>query len=176
MAEPFLSEIRMYGFGWAPRGWATCDGQLLPISQNQALFSLLGVQFGGNGQTDFGLPDMRGRVPQHAIGSQKIQMGTKAGLETVTITEAELPEHTHAVQGTTSNGDTKVFSSSIFAAGYDRQHSQNTNVYAPATNLSSLNPGSVSSNGSPGSHNNMQPSSVVNFCISITGTYPTRSD
>src|SRR4030081_1438833 len=102
MAEPFLSEIRIMSFGYAPRGWAMCNGQLLPINQNQALFSLLGTTFGGNGQTNFALPDLRGTVPVHV--GQSFTLGQKGGEQAHTLTLAELPTHTHAMNGTSTQG------------------------------------------------------------------------
>ena len=176
MAEPFLSEMRMFGFGWAPRGWATCDGQILPINQNQSLFSLLGTTFGGDGKTSFGLPDMRSRVPVHGMGGG-IQMGAKGGVENVTLTEGQMAAHSHAMKATTSNGNVKDFAGNIAAAGFDSRVSkqQPVNMYGPATNLISLNAESVTLNGSGLSHENMQPSTVVNFCIALSGLFPSRN-
>lgn len=172
MAEPFLSEIRMFGFGWPPRGWANCDGQLLPISQNQSLYSLLGTAFGGDGRTSFSLPDMRGRVPVH---SQTV--GEKGGLESVTLTSDEMAEHNHVMNATTSNGNIKDFAGNVMASGFDTRESKQLpiNMYGPATNLVSLNAASVSENGADLAHDNVQPSSVVNFCISLNGVFPSRN-
>src|ERR671920_860330 len=106
MAEPFLSEIRIFSFGFAPKGWALCNGQLLPINQNQALFSLLGTTYGGNGQTNFALPDLRGRVAMHEGNGHTL--GEKAGSTSVTITQQTMPQHLHFAMASTSNGDTPV--------------------------------------------------------------------
>lgn len=177
MAEPFISELRMFGFGWAPRGWAHCDGQLLPINQNQTLYSLLGTTFGGDGRTTFALPDMRGRAPVHGSGSGSVKVGDFGGVENVTLTEAQMAGHTHNMNATTSNGNDKTFTGNIMAAGFDTRAAkqQPVNMYGPATNLVSLNAASVIANGSGLSHDNMQPSMVVNFCIALTGAFPSRS-
>jgi len=177
MAEPFISEIRMFGFGWAPRSWANCDGQILPISQNQSLYSLLGTAFGGDGRTTFGLPDMRGRAPMHGMGGGEVKMGTRGGVESVTLTKEQMAAHTHEMKATTSNGDVKEFAGNIAAAGFDNRPAKqlSVNMYGPATNLVSLNAQSVSTNGSGLSHDNMQPSTVVNFCIALLGVFPSRS-
>jgi len=174
MAEPFLSEMRMFGFGWAPRGWATCDGQILPINQNQSLFSLLGTTFGGDGRTSFALPDMRSRVPVHGHGNH---FGAQGGVESVSLTPGEMAAHTHAMNATTSNGNSKDFAGNIAAAGFDSRtgKEQPVNMYGPATNLISLNAESVTLNGSGLSHENMQPSTVVNFCIALSGLFPSRN-
>ncbi len=177
MAEPFLSEIRMYGFNWPPRGWAMCDGQSLPINNNQALFSLLGTTFGGDGRTSFNLPDLRGRAPVSfgQNGNIPVPIGESRGTEIVTLTEAEMGEHSHTVKGTTDSGKTKNFTNAIFAAGFDINTSQSTNIYGTPTNLTNLNPKSVSTNGGGSWHSNVQPSLVVNFCISLTGQFPARN-
>ena len=174
MADPFISEMRMFGFGWAPRNWAQCDGQLIQINQNETLFSLLGTSFGGDGRTTFGLPEMRGRVPVH-----NLSLGRTGGVESVTLIKEEVAAHSHTMRGTTSNGDVKEFGSNILASGFDTRESkqQPVNMYAPATaaNLVSLNPQSVSQNGGDLSHENMQPSLAVNFCIALQGVFPSRS-
>lgn len=174
MSEPFQSEIRMFGFSFAPRNWATCDGQLMSINQNQTLYALIGSEFGGDGRTTFALPDLRGRVPVHGRGAL---LGNKSGAENVTLTTNELPTHNHTVKATTSNANTKTFTSNILAAGYDKRTSEQhpVNMYAPATNLVALNEKTVTDNGSGQSHNNMQPSIVVNFCMALLGTFPSRN-
>ncbi|NOX43738.1 MAG: phage tail protein [Gammaproteobacteria bacterium] len=177
MAEPFVSEMRMFGFGWAPRGWAQCDGQSLPISQNQTLYSLLGTSFGGDGRTSFNLPDMRSRVPVHSHGSANIPLGTAGGTQSVTLTSEQLATHTHTMKATTSNGNAMTFTGNIIAAGFDNRPDKQlpVDMYGPAANLVSLNTQSVSSNGSGMSHDNMQPSTVVNFCIALSGLFPSRN-
>lgn len=175
MSEPFISEIRIFGFGWPPRDWAQCDGQILPIEQNQALYSLLGTHFGGDGYTSFALPDLRGRVPMHANNGNST-IGMRGGTENVTLTEDEIPNHGHTVKATTSNADTNTFSGSILAAGFDKRALQQNplDMYGPAENLISLHSDSVTSVYAGQSHNNLQPSCVLNFCIALKGAFPTR--
>lgn len=179
MAEPFLSEIRMWGFGWPPRGWLQCDGQILPISQYQSLFALLGTSFGGDGRSTFGIPDMRGRAPVHKKENGGVKIGEMQGVENVTLTEPQMGEHSHTVKATTSNANVNTFTSNIFAAGFQNVGRPAKHVprdmYGAATNLVSLNAESISTNGTGGSHNNMQPFNVVNFCIAVTGIFPSRN-
>ncbi|WP_196137517.1 phage tail protein [Aliikangiella sp. G2MR2-5] len=178
MAEPFLSEIRMWGFSWPPRGWQQCDGQQMPITQNEALFSLIGTAYGGNGTTTFGLPDLRGRAPIHAEGGQT-RMGETSGLENVTLNMSEMPTHTHALRGTTANANVNNFSSKVLASGYQyvgRESRQGPkNMYAPPENLTALSSQSISVMGGNQAHNNIQPTLVVNFCIAVTGLFPSRN-
>ncbi len=176
MAEPFLSEVRLFGFDFAPRGWSQCDGQLLAINQNQSLFSLIGTMYGGDGRTTFGLPDFRGRAPIHASGAQQ---GKRSGSETVTLDETQVPSHSHTVLGTIANANVNDFSSRILAAGYQftgraPQHGSRS-MYAAPNNLNALNIQSVSAIGGNQAHNNMQPSLVVNFCIAMQGLFPSRN-
>lgn len=162
MAEPFLSEIRIMSFGYAPRGWAMCNGQLLPINQNQALFSLLGTTFGGNGQTNFALPDLRGNVPIH-VGSG-FTLGEKGGQQSHTLTISELPTHTHVANASTNNADNVIPTDNVFGivAG----------LYGPPNNLTSLQPAAVTNVGGSQAHLNMQPFLVLNFCIALQGIFP----
>lgn len=160
--QPFLSEIRLMSFSFAPSGWAMCNGQLLPINQNQALFSLLGTTYGGDGRVNFALPDYRGRVPIH-VGSGFI-LGQKGGEEAHTLSLAELPAHVHAMQGTTSNADTPVPTGNLLAT--------NSNQYAAAANLTTLNPATVAGTGGGQAHTNMQPYLALNFCIALEGIFP----
>ncbi|RHW77997.1 phage tail protein [Colwellia sp. RSH04] len=174
MSEPFLSEIKIFGFNWPPRNWAQCDGQLLAINQNQSLFALVGTKFGGDGITNFALPDMRGRTPMHA-NDGKYNLGQKGGEEKVTLSEEEMPSHRHIVRANTDNADTNEFSGKALAAGFDSRSSvqKPANMYTPANNLVSLHAESVSNvNGQ--AHTNEQPSCVVNFCIALQGQFPTR--
>ncbi len=177
MAEPFISEIRMWGFNWAPRGWAFCDGQSLPISQNQALYSLLGTKFGGDGRTTFHLPDMRGRAPLSFGKNQQAPyvMGQMGGSEYASVSINQLGQHTHSVRGTTSQADAKLFTNAIFADGYDAKGKQPTEMYGVPNNLVHLNNDSVSTNGGDGKHANVQPTLVLNFCIALTGMFPSRN-
>jgi microcystin-dependent protein len=161
MAEPFLSEIRIMSFVFAPKGWAVCDGQLLPINQNQALFSLLGTTYGGNGQTNFALPDLRGRVPIH-FGSHTL--GERAGEQAHTLTVAEVPTHTHGMQGSAANATTPIAAGNLLASA--------NNLYAAATDLTTLHPGSIANVGGSQAHLNMQPFLTLSFCIALQGIFP----
>ena len=165
MAEPFLSEIRVFSFNFAPRGWALCNGQLLPINQNQALFSLLGTTYGGNGQVNFALPDLRDRVPIHK--SSGYSLGERAGQQAHTVTLSELPTHTHIAYASSTNGDKPFVVGSVLAAA--------ANLYGGASNLTTLNPGSVTSVGGSQAHENMQPYLGLNFCIALQGIYPSQN-
>jgi microcystin-dependent protein len=162
MAEPFLSEIRIMSFGYAPRGWAMCNGQLLPINQNQALFSLLGTTFGGNGQTNFALPDLRGNVPIHV--GQGFVLGDKGGQQAHTVTMSEMPTHVHLVQASSTAGDSASANNTVFANAL--------NNWGPPNNLTTLEPSSVSNVGGSQAHVNMQPFLVLNFCIALQGIFP----
>ena len=176
MSEPFLSEIRMFGFGFPPRNWAQCDGQLLPINQNQSLYSLLGTTYGGDGRSDFALPDMRGRVPLSSSGSNQNPLGIKQGAEYVKISPDQMAAHSHVMKGSAANANVNNFAGNVLAAGFDTREGKGAvNMYGPATNLVALNQGSVSVNGSTQPHSNWQPSTVVNFCIALAGVFPSRN-
>jgi microcystin-dependent protein len=165
MAEPFLSEIRLMSFGFAPKGWALCNGQFLPINQNQALFSLLGTTFGGNGQTTFALPDLRGKVPIH-VGNKHV-LGEKGGEQAHTLSISEIPTHTHVVSATSVTSNTNIPTNNVLAAGNNR--------YTAATNLTSLQPSTVGTTGGSQPHLNMQPFLVINFSIALQGIFPSQS-
>lgn len=163
MADPFLGEIRLMSFGFAPKGWAQCNGQLLPIQQNQALFSLFGTTYGGNGQTTFALPNLMGRTPIH---SSPDAMGTMQGEENHTLSLAELPTHTHQLNATSAGGSTPAPLTNVLAAA--------TNVYGnPAQ--TSLIPGTLTPTGGGQAHTNMQPYLVINFCIALQGIFPSQT-
>lgn len=166
MSEPFLAEIRIVGFNFAPRGWAFCDGQILPINQNQSLYSLLGTTYGGDGRTSFALPDIRGRVPIHVGNGHAL--GQKTGEETHTLSAAEIPGHQHAVNGT-SNAVTEATPSNARLPG--------TNNSKPYTNSAggSLGSNSISNIGGGQAHNNMQPFLAMNYCIALQGLFPSRN-
>ena len=164
MAEPFLSEIRIMSFGYAPRGWAMCNGQLLPINQNQALFSLLGTTFGGNGQTNFALPDLRGNVPIHT--GQGFTLGQKGGEQAHTITMSEMPQHFHAANATSTNGGVIIPTGNLLAGGTPQLY------HAPDNNLTALNAATLGNVGGSQAHLNMQPFLVLNFCIALQGIFP----
>jgi len=163
MAEPFLSEIRIFSFNFPPQGWAFCNGQLLPINQNQALFSLLGITYGGNGQTNFALPNLQGRSPLH-YGAGYI-LGEVGGSSSHTLTIAQLPTHNHAATATSAVQNTVVPTSNFLAA------STPSSFYAGTQNATML-PSAVSNAGGSQAHNNMQPSLVLNFCIALQGIFP----
>src|ERR1041385_6732128 len=149
MAEPFLSEIRIFSFNFAPKGWALCNGQLLPINQNQALFSLLGTTFGGDGRVNFALPDLRARTPIH-VGSG-FTLGQKGGESSHTLSISELPTHTHSLQATSVDGTQPVAATGLPAKAAP------ANPYLAPANLSALNAGSVTNTGGSQAHLNMQP-------------------
>ncbi|MEM7221465.1 MAG: tail fiber protein [Pseudomonadota bacterium] len=174
MSEPFLGEIRMFGFNFPPRGWAECNGQLLQISQNQALFAILGTTYGGNGRTDYALPDMRGRAPRHAgtgAGLPTSSLGQRSGSETHTLSANEIPAHSHAVKVSSDNA------TSIDATGnLPAKVVPGFNVYGAPNNLVNMDAGSIPASGGGGqAHNNMQPYLVINFCIAIFGIFPSRN-
>jgi microcystin-dependent protein len=162
MAEPFLAEIRMMSFVFAPRGWALCNGQLLPINQNQALFSLLGTTFGGDGRVNFALPDLRARVPIHVGAGHTL--GERGGEQAHTLSIAELPAHEHTIQGSSANADTPVAANNVLAAA--------NNLYASPTNAVALEPGTLATTGSSQAHLNMQPFVTISFCIALQGIFP----
>ncbi|MBE0686226.1 MAG: phage tail protein [Anaerolineaceae bacterium] len=163
MAEPFLSEIRIFSFQFPPKGWALCNGQLLPINQNQALFSLLGTTFGGDGRVNFALPDLRGRVPIH-VGSSHT-LGERGGEQAHTLSISELPEHTHVVSGSSNVGNTNHPNNALLA-------NNSSNTYANASNLVALQPQSISNVGGSQAHLNMQPFLTLSFCIALQGIFP----
>lgn len=164
MAEPFLSEIRIMSFGYAPRGWAMCNGQLLPINQNQALFSLLGTTFGGDGRVNFALPDLRGRTPIH-VGSGHT-LGERGGEPAHTLSIAELPTHTHVLNASSSDG-TQVVPGGAYLA-----KAAPANPYIAPQNLAAMNAASVSNTGGSQAHLNMQPFLTLTFSIALQGIFP----
>jgi len=166
MAEPFLAEIRIMSFAYAPRGWAFCNGQLLPINQNQALFSLLGTTFGGDGRVTFALPDLRARAPVHVGNGHTL--GEKAGEATHTLSLAELPGHTHVVRAVTDKGTTPAPNGNMLAT------TKGLSAYCVPGNLTALAP-SVGSTGGGQPHTNVQPCLVLNFCIALQGIFPSRT-
>lgn len=175
MSEPFLAEIRLAGFNFAPRGHAQCDGQILPINQNQSLYSLLGTTYGGDGRTTFGLPDLRGRVPVHpgSVAGNTVTQGQKTGVESVTLTAAETPNHTHTMNVATSDnanqagGAGNALASPSAAIG----STYSATTTAPDTSLRSS---AISTVGGQ-SHENMQPWLALNFIIAIQGLFPSRN-
>jgi microcystin-dependent protein len=168
MASPFLSEIRIFSFNFAPRGWAMCNGQTVGIAQNQALFSLLGTTYGGNGTTNFNLPNLVSRTPMHFAPSYPL--GSNGGEQAHTLTIAELPMHTHVPIGCSTNATTGDPTAGVWAA--TATNSNNFTTAAPNNNMSQA---AIGNAGGSQPHNNMPPYLVLNFCIAITGAYPTRS-
>ncbi|MCF7221534.1 phage tail protein [Marilutibacter chinensis] len=182
MSEFFIGQIMMAGFNFAPKYFAQCNGQLLPISQNQALFSLLGTQFGGNGTTNFALPDMRSRTPVGYADSvdpswqpPPVQMGEAAGSENVTLLANNLPAHTHTVNASTSDGDNRIPSNRMFATSINASGPA-LPLYGPSSGpLVTLNPQSVATAGGNQPHPNLQPYNTINFCIALSGIFPSRN-
>ncbi|MEM0989036.1 MAG: tail fiber protein [Pseudomonadota bacterium] len=175
MSEPFLAEVRMVGFNFAPRGWAFCDGQILPINQNQSLYSLLGTTFGGDGRTSFALPDMRGRTPLHggqmSVTTPVHKPGEKEGEERHTLSIEEMPAHGHRVNATTAPVSSNDVNGNMLGTNTG-------NPYAPlaaAPAAQSMNASTIGSVGSAQGHENMQPWLAVNFCIALRGLFPSRS-
>lgn len=170
MSEPFLAEVRMVGFNFAPRGWAFCDGQILPINQNQSLYSLLGTTYGGDGRTSFALPDMRGRTPLHvgrSEGGAEHREGQKSGEETHTLQANEMPNHEHTLRASSLDANQSS------PNGHYPARSLATEPYRDATSLVSMaNPYNV---GGGQAHNNMMPYLAVNFCIALQGLFPSRN-
>jgi microcystin-dependent protein len=163
MADPFLSEIRLFSFGFVPKGWAMCNGQLLPINQNQALFSLLGTTYGGDGRVNFALPDLRARVPIH-VGSGHT-LGERAGESAHTLTISEMPTHIHPMNGsTTASGGSDDPTGRFLGSA--------SNLYHAPASLQSMNPGTIANTGGSQAHQNMQPFLVLTFGIALTGIFP----
>lgn len=178
MSEPFVGEIRMFAGNFAPRGWAFCDGQLLAVSQNDALFSLLGTIYGGDGRTTFGLPDLRGRVPLHAgsgPGLSPRRLGAKTGSEKETLTVNQLPSHRHDWKATTAAATNRTPVITPDPAAYAEPLV--TTVYRDGTpsNLQAFNNSMVSNVGGSRSHSNLMPFLCINFIIALVGIYPSRN-
>jgi microcystin-dependent protein len=163
MSDPFLAEIRMMSFGYAPNGWALCDGQTLAINQNTALFSLLGTAFGGDGIRTFKLPNLQGLTPIHT--GQGHKFGDTGGEANHTLSIPEMPQHVHPVQGTSTTGNVEPPANHLLAASPAL-------IYNAPGNLTSLQPGTVGNAGGSQAHNNMQPYLTINFCIALQGIFP----
>ena len=171
MADPFVAEIRIFPFNFAPTGWAQCNGQLLPISQNTALFSLLGTVYGGDGKSTFALPDLQGRSPMHPGQGQGLSLrdlGEMSGTETVTLLESEMPAHTHAIM--TAADDVAETST---ASGHSLARASLA-LYTPAANLTPMAFQTLAPAGGSLPHNNLQPYLVLNYCIALQGVFPAR--
>ena len=165
MAEPFLSEVRIMSFVFAPKGWALCNGQLLPINQNQGLFSLLGTTFGGDGRVNFALPDLRGRTPIH-VGSGHT-LGERGGEQAHTLSISELPQHVHTANASTAAATTNNPSNSLVLA-----QSTASSLYGGASNLQAMAPAAIGNVGGSQAHLNMQPFLTLSFCIALQGIFP----
>jgi len=171
LSEPFLAEVRIVGFNFAPRGWAFCDGQILPINQNQSLYSLLGTTYGGDGRTSFALPDLRGRTPIHvgrSNGGEGHTLGQKSGEETHTLSANEMPQHTHVEVADSAPANQPTPGGHVLARTTD-------NIYGPKSGSSTLDAGSIFNVGGGQAHDNMQPYLAVNFCIALQGLFPSRN-
>jgi microcystin-dependent protein len=168
MAEPFLSEIRIFSFGFAPKGWALCDGQLLPINQNQALFSLLGTTYGGDGRVNFALPNLQSRTPIH-MGSGHT-LGERGGEQGHTLSISELPTHTHTLNATSATATTNVPGNTVMLA-----QSTSSQLYTAAANLTNFAANALANVGGSQAHLNMQPFLVLNFSIALQGIFPSQT-
>ena len=171
MSEPFLAEVRIVGFNFAPRGWAFCDGQILPINQNQSLYSLLGTTYGGDGRTTFGLPDLRGRIPLHVgtgPGLSARRLGSKGGAENVTLTTNQLASHTHDWNANTAPA------TGAAPAGKVTADTSPIRIYEPQNQNADFASNVIANTGGSGSHTNLMPTLCINFIIALFGIYPSR--
>jgi microcystin-dependent protein len=168
MATPYLSQINLFAFNFAPRGWAQCNGQLLAISQNQALFSWVGTFYGGNGQTNFALPDLRSRTPMHR---GQVQQGSPVGTENVSLTAAMMPAHTHALRADNGLANASAPGLALPAA---RPRGGISIYAAPGGSPATMHAASIGNTGNSQPHNNMQPFVVLNYCIALQGIFPSR--
>jgi microcystin-dependent protein len=171
MADPFVAEIRIFPFNFAPKGWAFCDGQLLPLSQNTALFSLLGTTYGGNGKSNFALPDMQGNAPMHpgqGPGLSLHDLGETGGSDMVSLLESEIPSHPHALMASASDGLFTQPPGQLFAQGVG------VNIWGTNAPNTTLAGNALAPAGGDQPHNNMQPYLTLNFCIAMQGVFPPR--
>ncbi len=174
MSEPFISEIKIFAGNFAPRGYAFCDGQLLPISQNTALFALVGTMYGGDGRTTLGLPNLQGRAPMHlgrGPGLTARTQGEKGGVTTVTLTEQTMPGHQHTLMASGEEADRRTPANNRALA-----ETVGGSLYAPSSSaVAAMDPRSIPATGGGQAHNNMQPYLALNFIIALTGAFPSRS-
>jgi microcystin-dependent protein len=171
--DPFVAEIRIFPFNFAPKGWAFCDGQLLPLSQNTALFSLLGTTYGGDGKSNFALPDMQGNAPMHpgqGPGLSLHDLGETGGSDTVTLLDSEMPAHSHAFMASNADSNSQGPAQSLLAGGVG-----GISMYAVPGAQAQLNPNVLAPAGGNQPHNNLQPYLTLNFCIALQGVYPPRT-
>jgi microcystin-dependent protein len=172
MSEPFIAEIRIFAGNFAPRGWAFCNGQLLPVSQNTALFSLIGTTYGGDGRTTTALPNLQGRAPMHpgrGPGLTDRRLGERGGVETVTLSEAQMPQHTHTLRASSEDGDVRVAVGNALA-----RPPSGTAYQSSGSNLVDISTQALPNAGGSQAHNNMQPFLTINFIIALVGLYPSR--
>ena len=172
MSEPFIAEIRIFAGNFAPRGWAFCNGQLLPVSQNTALFSLIGTTYGGDGRTTTALPNLEGRAPMHpgrGPGLTARRLGEKVGSETVNLNETQMPNHTHPLRSFPAPGNASDASSHSFA------RTVGAAPYLPSATLADMATEAIEIQGTGATYNEMQPFLVLNFIIALVGLYPSRS-
>jgi len=170
MSEPFIAEIRIFAGNFAPRSWAFCNGQLLPVAQNTALFSLIGTTYGGDGRTTTALPNLQGRMPLHpgrGPGLTSYRLGQNGGTETVTLTSAQMPQHSHGLSATQEDAGETNPQGNYIANGNQQ--------FAAANNLGAMQAQSLPAAGGSGAHNNLQPILAINFIIALQGLYPSRS-
>jgi microcystin-dependent protein len=170
--DPFVAEIRIFPFNFAPKGWAWCDGQLMPLSQNTALFSLLGTTYGGDGKSNFALPDLQGRAPMHpgqGPGLSLHDLGETGGSDTVSLLESEIPAHSHGISVSSQLGLENTTSSQLFAMG------DGINLYGPANALVAMSDSALAPAGGDQPHNNLQPYLTFYFCIALQGVFPPRT-
>lgn len=167
MSTPFMGELRIVSFNFAPRGWAFANGQQLPINQNQALFSLLGTTYGGNGQTTFALPNLQGRIPIHEGNGHTL--GEQGGEQAHTLSIAELPTHTHVAQASSAVGNTFLPTNNLLAKA------EGVDIYQTPSNLVSMSPSSITNVGGSQAHLNLQPFLTLNFCIALQGIFPSQN-
>ncbi|WP_386070138.1 phage tail protein [Tahibacter sp. UC22_41] len=170
MAEPFLAEVRIFSFVFAPRGWALCNGQLLPINQNQALFSLLGTTYGGDGRVNFALPDLRARLPVYIGGTSGFTLGQRGGEAAHTLTASETPQHFHTLQATASAASSNIAVGKVLATTSSSGYNTPT-----AGALTTLIPAEVTNVGGSQAHNNMMPYLTLSFCIALQGIFPSQT-
>ncbi len=171
MAQPYVGEIRIFAGNFAPAGWMLCEGQLLPISENETLFTLLGTTYGGDGQSTFGLPDLRGRLPVHqgTLAGQTFTIGQAAGVESVTLTAQQIPVHTHPLNASTNNAAATAASGNLLA------QTPSYTPYGAFSPISPLNAAAVGTAGGSQPHDNLQPYLCLNFIISLFGIFPTQT-
>ena len=175
MSDPFYAEIRIFPFNFAPRGWAQCNGQLLPIASNTALFSLLGTFYGGDGKSTFALPDLQGAAPMHhgqGPGLSDRWLGEEGGTEGVTLLGSQVPAHAHQYRGSGGDANSSKPGGALIGTDIDTDQWKTS---APAGSLAQLHPAAISGGGGDQPHNNMQPYLTLNFCISLSGIFPQRN-